>query len=152
MTRTATASTALLDQVDAAAADARRLWAEHFVPQLDQTSPVPSTSLGLQRVHAAFIAAVGGLRTGTTRCCPHVDLSAPRPMVWVAWRPRVIQCGHPECMLALDVAATGQDDYVCDGCSRYAPSTLTAVSWTSGVFLLGADLCRRCRTTPGAVA
>jgi len=147
------ATTALLDQLDAATSDARRLWATHIVQRLDDPSPVPPNAPGIRRVHAAFLAAVGGLVTGTTRRCQHVDLSAPRPYSWMAWHPRVVHCARPECavVLGVDDDLNGTpEDHTCDGCRRYAPSTVTVVTYTSGVFLIGAGLCRRCRTAPGA--
>jgi hypothetical protein len=138
-------NTALADQLQAAARDARSLVAdaaEHFGGGPDWAAPPAWLTHHLQRIQ------IGSL-TGAVRFCPHVS-SSPE-VVWSAvWRPGEVWCARccRDAMLAVRGTA---EDAVCDGCRRPA-RPIFSVMTAAGALMVAAGLCRDCRSEVQAVA
>lgn len=131
-------NTALTDQLDAAAREARGLVA-HAAAADDQTP---------EWVHPPnwLTAHIGRLQlsllTGATRPCPHVTLSPH--VVWsAAWRPAEVWCAR--CALTAFAAVRGTaEDHMCDGCRRYTDPIYSVIT-AAGPLMVAAGLCAPCR-------
>lgn len=134
-------TTALADQLAAAARDARAL-----VDQVAGGSPEWAASPSWLTAHIERLSL--GALTGTSRACPH--LTSSPSVAWSAlWRPGEVWCLRCFQAALLAVRGTAEDE-VCDGCRRTARpifSTITAV----GPLLVACGLCGDCRADVRAV-
>ncbi|MCO1582400.1 hypothetical protein M8C13_42295 [Crossiella sp. SN42] len=129
--------TALLDQVQAASADAKRVLhdaARHRSMTL--TRSIPSPWLADQ-----FTDLVHGIVTGTVKACRHLG-AAPQIAMAAAWAPGHLVC--PACFPQL--APSPAEDSTCDRCRKPA-TTLHSTITAAGPILLTYGLCPTCHTT-----
>jgi hypothetical protein len=107
---------ALLDQADAAGADAARIM--HLIGVLDGT-PVQNRVPG--PVYAALVSRMRqrGM-AGQLTLCPHLSYTAPEPAFWVAWAPGRLRC--PACAQTAHKRIRGTiEDRRCDHCHTVVP-------------------------------
>jgi hypothetical protein len=111
------ATTALLDQANAASTEAARILAT--IGALDGT-PVRNTRPG-----PVFAAIIGRLRaralTGQLTLCPHLSWTAPEPAYWCAWAPGRLRCGGCACTTQKRIRGTIEDRR-CDHCRKTRPT------------------------------
>jgi hypothetical protein len=96
------------------------------------------------------------IRSGESPFCPHLRIDAPSPVVWLAWAPERLRCIHCADQATRRIKGT-PEDFVCDACGRYTPSSLKWGVYTLPPILASIDpplvtspvivhygLCRRC--------
>ena len=132
----------LNDQIGAASAHARSTVLDVAEMLGTGTKRLPFDA-GTDPITTWLQDAVRGVSEGRTNLCPH--LGSPQPAFWAAWIPSQINCVY--CYAAAGAAFKGSEaDHTCDGCGRYAPSTVRVISVQMGPFVGSAALCRRCRS------
>ncbi|MGO1055746.1 hypothetical protein [Crossiella sp. CA198] len=129
--------TALLDQVQAASADAHRVL-HHAAREksMTLTRSTPSAWLAEQ-----FTTLVCAIVTGTVKTCRHLG-AAPQVAMAAVWAPGHLVC--PTCFPQL--APSPAEDSTCDRCRKPA-TTLHSTITAAGPILLSYGLCPTCHTT-----
>lgn len=111
--RPSVATQALMDQAEAASADALRVMhavAGHFDTEVVYGRPGP--------VRLAIVARlVARLLLGQITLCPHLSLKSPTPAQWLAWAPGRLRCRECSYAAARRIKGTPEDRR-CDHCRR----------------------------------
>jgi hypothetical protein len=129
------ALTALLDQVHAAARQARTVLdkAAPYTGGSTQTPPrTPWLTAQLDTITDAIL-------TGTATLCPHVDAS-PRLLLAAAWTPGVLAC--PSCYRHMLTPTPGTET-TCDRCGT-TDQPLHNIFLAAGPLILAYGLCPTC--------
>lgn len=158
MNRTSSAAaSAMIDQADAATAEAARVMAavaDQMGGALAVKAPTGPTTKILRRL------ADRALR-GDLGHCEHLN-GGPRPSVWLAWRPSRLRC-WPCAGQASSATRGTTEDAVCDACRRhtggriYSGATLLpavvadlpGLLTGTGPVVVTFGLCRRCHRAAG---
>lgn len=150
-----TAIRALLDQAEAANADAHARVRE--VAAMNGTRPVLKRPDGAHFQITLRLAQY--IRARRTRPCPHIKPNKPQPMFWIAWNPDRLRClacyGH-----ANDAIKGTDEDRRCDGCGQIRDtvvpgliqipsSVVPALQYVAGPIAVIFGLCRPCQDTTG---
>jgi hypothetical protein len=143
--------TAMLDQLDAAAAD---VWAHMHATGPAERIPLaltPADHPGWLRLPLldTFVNWIGG-KAATCVHDPHPD--RPQPVVAAAWRPGTIACTACEPFL-FALRRGSEADRRCDGCGKVtrgpaADDGIYPVALQAGPMLYRAGVCRDCRYWP----
>jgi hypothetical protein len=129
---------ALADQLDAAAAHARRVLTDaagHGHATLDHTPPTEWLAEQAAAIRTAIL-------NRTARGCPHIT-TAPQLLHAAAWAPSLLVC--TACLPALD---PDPNDTTCDRCHQPA-DLLTGSVAAFGPVLFAYSLCDPCTAQPG---
>jgi hypothetical protein len=117
---------AVIDQVDAAAADPRHSLLADAVRRAEGDAArefrigagtSPGATWVLDRVGGLFLRELAGVGDGTTLTCPHIRPDAPIACL-MAPGTRVMACYR--CARSMPEPA-GREKYTCDVCRRYEP-------------------------------
>lgn len=107
------AATALLDQADAATAQAGRIMSVLAAAEgtpVRHVEPGPVFKVIIRRLQERAVA-------GQLTLCPHLSYTAPAPAFWCAWAPGRLRCAA--CAHTSNVRIRGtREDRRCDHCRR----------------------------------
>lgn len=131
--------TALADQVEAAATDARRA-----ITTAAACGHVALISPESRWLRAQVTALARSLTTGRAKVCSHLNPnSAPQVIHAAVWAPDLVVCGDCRWLLT---PATGAEDFTCDRC-RMPVERIHSGAVAAGPIVLGYGLCTPCLTT-----
>lgn len=129
------ASSPVADQVDAALAESRLIFARLAELRGPVTAPGAACEAWLLAVFADVSAAAAA---GTVDYCVHA--ATPRPLHVGAWNRRLVVCSSCVAMLRL----RGEEDRRCDRCATVVARITQTATWAEGVLLVHAGLCEGC--------
>lgn len=112
-------ATALADQLTAAEADARRL----FAALADQIGGTPTWTPPSPAVETVFARLNYHLATSRVTMCRHLRPAAPAPAWWPIWAPGRLRCAGCVARASLRIRGT-REDKICDACRHFSPSGL----------------------------
>ena len=109
------ADTALIDQANAAGADAWHgihAMADHMGNAVEHVAPGPLT----KAIAVRLITHMHDREThGQPTLCPHLSYTAPQPAFWVPYAPDLLRC-HPCLTDAIEQIVGTEEDNRCDHC------------------------------------